>query len=266
MNFKILFCIFAVSVTLVASQPPPSVACGAVCNTTSQCPATCSVCAPSKDGDPTLYCKPDCNQTCSSNAECYGPFKPCGGCVSGMCQEVPPPTPPPVACGAVCKTALDCPATCSVCAPTGPNSSLICMSACNQTCKTSADCYGPYNGGCGNCVNGKCTTGKECGTACMQDAECGTYAAPYCTKCTAGKCNGACGTKCIWFGNCDASSACPRCVFDTPKSGTCGAPQSCGGQCTVDQDCPAKSPSQPNNCWACVNKVCTKPAVLVSEP
>jgi len=296
MMFKILLCIFAVSVTLVASCgeacanngdcTDPSctycqnsqtcvngMKCGSVCQVTTDCSSTCSVCAPTSPTSPTLYCQPACNQTCGSDADCFGPYNGgCGTCISGTCQPPvgptppPPPPPPPVNCGDVCVVTSDCPATCSVCAPTGPappgqNATLYCQPACNQTCGTAGYCGGPYNGGCGNCVNGKCTTGKFCGTPCMQDAECGTFGFPYCTKCVAGICKGACGTKCTNDGTCDPSSSCPRCV-----SGTCGAPQTCGGACTVDQDCPARSVSQPVNCWACVNHVCINPSAVVSQP
>jgi len=252
--------------------PPPSVQCGAVCTDTSECPASCSVCAPHGPAPPgqnaTLYCQPACNQTCGSDADCFLPYNGgCGSCMNGLCQRFnpgPPPPPPIVACGAACGTPFNCPATCSVCAPEGPappgqNATTYCQPACNQTCGSAKDCFGAYNGGCGNCVNGKCTTGKICGVACMQDSECGSFGFPYCTKCVAGKCSGTCGTKCITDGNCDPSSTCPRCA-----SGVCGAAQSCGGQCQVDQDCPG--PVKGNNCWACVNKVCTKPPVVIAQP
>jgi len=297
MMFKVLFCIFAVSVTLVASCGEPcanngdctdtlctycqngatcvdGMKCGSPCEVTSDCSHSCSVCAPTNANPTAKICQPACNQTCGTDADCQGGnFNGgCGSCISGTCQyrppgpPPPPPPPPTVPCGAVCQTTDQCPGTCSVCAPTGPapsgqNATLYCQPACNQTCKAASDCFGPYNGGCGNCVNGKCTTGKFCATACMSDSECGTFGFPYCTKCVAGKCSGACGTKCINDGTCDPASACPRCV-----SGTCSAPQSCGGACTVDQDCPARSVSNPVSCWACVRNVCVNPSAVVSQP
>ena len=193
-----------------------------------------------------------CNTACQNNGDCDQ--KTCtfcqgGGGSPGLCVDGGK-------CGTRCGVATDCSATCSVCAPTPnvPNATtLVCQPACGQPCAKASDCNGNSNNGCGNCVNGQCSKGKFCGADCAANAECGTYAFPYCTMCVSGKCKGACGTKCNGNGVCNSNSTCPRCTSEM-----CGAAQTCGGACMVDQDCGSRATAP---CWACMKGVCTKPAL-----
>jgi len=157
--FKILFCVFAVAVTLVASA-----GCGAVCAVTSECPDTCSVCAPKSTSSSTKYCQPACNETCHQTGyrQCLGAYNGgCGNCVNSKCTTGK-------ICGVACMQDSECGTFgfpyCTRCV------SGKCSGACGTKCTGDGLCNA--NSTCPRCVSGFCRAPGGCGAPCMVDQDC----------------------------------------------------------------------------------------------
>jgi len=116
--------------------------CKSICAVNTDCSSdSCSVCAPVGTAFPGEFlCVAGCNQTCSTQADCYGANNfGCGNCVQGKCVK---------------------------------------GKYCFDTCSSDEECGTYSDRSCGSCINGKCLA--NCGSTCTFDAACGNSSCPRC--------------------------------------------------------------------------------------